>query len=190
MHLVTRILQGAVLTFGLFWGLSHDRDGSVGSSALPIVSDGMQGLHRAHGVQFRFGEPFTGVLRHAADGISVWTSFVDGRKDGKEIGRFADGSMAFERTWSAGLRQGTALFWWPDGTLKERTAYRDDLPEGLSERWFADGTPAQRFNYRSGQEEGPQMMWYEDGTIRAAYAVRNGRRYGTNGTKGCTTTED
>lgn len=189
MNVLIRTLQGAVLTLGLFWGVALGHSGS-GSEVLPVVSEEMEGFRRQQGVLFRFGQPLTGILLHSTDGTTVWTPYVDGRTHGMEIGRHADGTKAFERIWSEGLRQGTALFWWPDGTLREQTSYRDDIPEGLSERWFADGTPAQRFHYRDGQEEGLQMMWYEDGTIRAAYEVRSGRRYGTNGTKGCTTTTD
>ncbi len=130
-----------------------------------------------------------GIVVANIDDGTVWTPYVDGLRHGREIARFTDGSMKSDRKWIQGHREGEMRAWWPDGSIQEISHYEGDVLEGESKRWFADGQSASAFMYRAGQEDGSQIMWYEDGTIRANYVVIDGRRYGSNGTKGCTSTE-
>ena len=143
-------------------------------------------LRRVSGKLLLDAEPVTGIIVHRTDESVSWTPYRDGLRHGREISRYTDGGFKVDRRWNEGYRDGLTRAWWPDGTLKEASTYERDLLEGESRRWFSDGQLASDFTYVGGQEDGAQQMWYEDGTLRANYVVVDGRRYGSNGTKGCT----
>lgn len=154
--------------------------------AMAILDATDPGLSRVAGRLLLGAQPVTGLLISRTDEAVTWTPYREGLRHGREISRYWDGGFKVDRLWIKGKRDGQTRAWWPDGTLMERSAYTDDLLQGESRRWFADGQLASAFTYEKGQEEGAQQMWYEDGTLRANYVVVDGRRYGSNGTKGCT----
>ena len=190
-----------VLVIGLLWGLlfsacsdsSSSSPGSepVGSKEIVIPdvrilsTDSL--LHRKNGVLFLGDTAFSGMLVEVYDGGATKsrTPYFNGREQGVAWGWYPDGTKMFEREYNAGKREGMHYGWWENGTLKFKYQFRNDLNEGEAQDWFPDGRL-----YKDGRESGHQQMWNEDGSVQANYVVVKGRRYGSIGSKPCTSNVD
>lgn len=170
---------------GIFLGPDAG-SGAQEDPALPILEATNSALTREAGRLYLGSVLVTGIVLDRTDESTTWTPYQNGLRHGREVSRYSDGSLKLDRRWDEGHREGEVRAWWPDGTLQEVSTYVNDVLEGVSSRWFTDGQQASIFTYLHGREEGAQQMWYEDGTLRANYIVIDGRRYGSNGTKGCT----
>ena len=157
-------------------------------AALREVEAANAGLVLRHGVLIWFGVPFTGaVVDRDSTGSLVrsMTEYHAGLRDGSAQAWYANGQLAYERTYRRGKEEGEHRGWWPDGTPHFVYHYRDGLTEGTAREWFPSGLLYREFHYRAGQEEGSEQMWYADGKLRANYVVKHGRRFGLPGVKGC-----
>jgi len=157
------------------------------AASLDLVAIQSEDVSEKSRLLYLDGELLEGVLKNVGMfGDIVFTSYLNGLKHGLEHSFYEGGEPKHVRIWQDGKRNGIFASYWLDGSAKQISSYKNDILEGELEEWFVTGIKAREFSYELGKEEGRQVMWYEDGTIRANYVVRNGRRYGSIGTKGCT----
>ena len=144
-------------------------------------------LHRAGGLLYHAGQPFSGqfVERYDDGSMKSSTPYLEGRAHGIAKGWYAGGAKRYERLYRDGKKDGVHTGWWEGGQLQFVYHFKNDLHEGAAQAWYASGTRYRAFNYANGKEAGSQQMWNEDGTIKANYVVEDGRRYGLLGSKPC-----
>jgi hypothetical protein len=117
------------------------------------------------------------------------TSFVGSWFNGVEEGYhrkwYEDHSLAEERFFINGKKEGEHKGWWPSGKPKFQFTAYDDEYTGVFREWYASGVLGKEFHYTAGHEEGSQRLWWENGIVRANYVIRNGKKYGLIGLKTC-----
>ncbi len=144
-------------------------------------------LHRAGGILYYGGQPFSGRLveRYDDGATKSVMPYDEGKAHGLAQGWYPGGVSMYERLYEAGEKEGMHTGWWEDGRLKFVYHFKNDLHEGNAQTWFRDGALYRDFNYQNGKEAGQQRMWNEDRTIKANYVIKDGRRYGLLGSKPC-----
>jgi len=95
-----------------------------------------------------------------------------------------------ERSYLDGKKNGKQIAYWPNGNKRFEFRAVNDGYEGEMKEWSEDGKLFHLANFKNGQEDGVQKLWYENGKIRANYVIINGKRYGLLGTKNCKNVSD
>ena len=127
------------------------------------------------------------ILSYYENGIKSRTGYLNGRKEGKSVGFYRNGSNRFERTYRDGKKDGIHQGWFENSKLKFQYRFEDGLSIGNHKEWYSDGSLFKDLNYRDGRPFGAQRVWRSDGKMRANYVIReNGKRYGLMGIKRCT----
>lgn len=144
-------------------------------------------LYVEQGVTLFDSTPLTGaIVTRDADGRrTALAAYREGRRHGRSLAWYGDGSVRDIRRYRNGLKEGLQRGWWANGRLRFEHRYRRGLQQGIGRTWYADGQLFEQHRYRDGHEEGLQRLWFDDGRLRASYEVRDGRRYGWIGAKSC-----
>lgn len=112
------------------------------------VQDGLYSfMHATRWGDMLYVGRFVGGLRHG-----LWQVFN------------ADGSIAWEVTWSAGQWDGPAAAWWPSGGIKERGQYEAGAMTGTWSFWFPNGGLAATGSYETDRKAGEWSYFDEDGS--------------------------
>lgn len=156
--------------------------------AVIVKSDDAE-LQLVNGTLLYKNVPFTGTLFHydALNQTDNETQYVSGKKEGLELKKYTDQSIAEERHYKKGLKVGIHKGYWKNGEWKFEYHYKDGVYHGYFREWYPNGQMVKDFHYLNGKEEGAQRMWRSDGKIRANYVVKNGERFGLIGLKKCYT---
>ena len=161
----------------------------VGQESVLIKADDSN-LKLVNGVLFYKNVEFTGKMYHfdKLNQTHDTTSYVSGKKDGREIKKYKDQSVAQERFYHKGLKIGIHKGNWENGTPKFEYHYnKNGVYHGDFKEWYSNGQLVKEFHYINGKEDGTQKMWQPDGKIRANYVVKDGERFGLIGLKKCFT---
>lgn len=89
--------------------------------------------------------------------------FVGGLRDGRWQVFNADGSIAWETTWSGGVWDGPATTRWPGGAIKEEGQYVAGAMTGTWSFWFPKGRLAASGSYETDRKVGVWSYFDEDG---------------------------
>ncbi len=156
--------------------------------AVVVKSDDKE-LQLVNGTLVHKDVPFTGTLYHydALNKTDNETQYVSGKKEGVEIKKYSDQTLAEERHYKQGLKVGIHKGYWQNGDKKFEYHYKKGVYDGSFKEWYSNGQLVKDFHYRNGKEDGAQKMWRSDGKIRANYVVKNGERFGLIGLKKCYT---
>jgi hypothetical protein len=117
-------------------------------------------------------------------------SYWGGLEEGVHKKWYPNKQLAEHRYFHLGKKVGKHVGFWEDGTPKFEYHFIDGELQGVCNEWYQKGQPYKVMHYKNGYEEGSQKMWWENGVIRANYVVKQGRRYGLIGLKLCMTPKD
>jgi antitoxin component YwqK of YwqJK toxin-antitoxin module len=138
-------------------------------------------------------QPFTGML-FKLDSLSRDSLFIEHYLLGYKHGRFKrfypNNQLFEERSYRMGKKEGRHLGYWENGNLAFEYHLENDEYHGSLKAWNANGQIIKFLRYERGQEVGRQQLWYDDGAVRTNYIIKNNRRYGLLGTKNCTNVSD
>lgn len=130
--------------------------------------------------------PFTGTVISTQGNDTLYCcAYKNGKQEGIEVVKYANGTTAEKRLYDNGRKQGLHEAWYPNGAMKFAYHYKNDMYEGNVKEWMENGQLIRDFNYKDGHENGKQRLWYADGKLLANYEVKNGRKYGLTGVKSC-----
>lgn len=143
-------------------------------------------------VVFLNDKPFSGYLYDLYPNKD--TLCVEGYSNGKLSGHFRkwypNKQLMEDRWYVDGAKNGKQIGYWDNGNKRFDFIAQNDAYEGELKEWDNKGRLSHWGNFKNGQEEGAQKMWYDTGKIRANYVIRNGKRYGLLGTKNCKNVSD
>lgn len=139
------------------------------------------------------GGPFTGKV-FKLDSLSEDTLFIENYKSGLQHGSFKrfypNHHMFEEREYRMGNKEGKHLGYWDNGRLAFEYILREDVYHGNLRAWNRAGQIIKSLHYSHGQQIGHQQLWDDNGAIRTNYVIKNNRRYGLLGTKNCVNVSD
>ncbi len=116
------------------------------------------------------------------------TSYINGRKHGKEVKKYFNDSLAELRMYNRGVKVGIHKGWWPNGNKKFEFYFNEKgFYHGSLKEWYVNGKLLKSFNYKDGKEQGSQKIWKQNGKIATNYVADDGERYGLIGLKKCYT---
>ena len=116
------------------------------------------------------------------------TKYCRGKKNGKEIVKYENNTVAEERFYTKGVKTGIHRGWWRNGLQKFEYHFNaSGIYNGKVKEWYFNGQKASIFNFVNGKEDGCQRSWGFNGEIKANYSVKDGQRYGMIGRKECYT---
>ena len=98
------------------------------------------------------------------NGMSLETFYKDGLKHGKEVYKYASGSIASEAYYSKGLLQGKLREWKEDGQLLQELTYKNNLEHGMALTWNGKGQLSSEIMMKKGRPSGKYII-YKDGVI-------------------------
>lgn len=153
---------------------------------------------------FRMGQPEGAhILYHPNGKESYHVNYVHGKKEGKELFLFDDGTLLGEGEYRAGKHQGKhelrypngqqAVFaiydesgvllepireYYEDGKLKAQYSIAEGTYNGSYQQWYSNGQLSKNYNYVKGKFEGVQNEYYEDGTPKVVSHFTHGKREG------------
>lgn len=97
-----------------------------------------------------------------------------GRKEGRWVWKWEDGSLREERHYSDGVLDGTVTAWYEDGRKQSAEEYEKGKRVGIWRYWHRNGQLAAQEEYRAGEPHGLWQMWHEDGTKAMQGEYREG----------------
>lgn len=153
--------------------------GSIPTRLEPVSLTALD-LRPLEGRFFFDGEPYTGVaeLRFPNGERRELVAFRRGRREGRRVRWFVDGTMAYRGYFRDGKPEGRSETWWRSGTKRSESRYRDGVTHGVQRRWYANGALFKELRYVNGRERGLQRAWRRNGKLFANYEARDGRVYG------------
>lgn len=95
------------------------------------------------------------------------------------------GNLMSETTFRDGRKVGRFVSFWPDGSPRVRTLYNGDVIEGEYRSWHPNGRLAELRRYSGGHPAGLQQAWTDLGELFLNFEVRNGRHYGLINSRPC-----
>lgn len=139
------------------------------------------------------GVPFTGKV-FKLDSLSGDTLFIENYQLGLKHGsfkRFYPNHLLFEkREYRMGQKQGKHLGYWDNGKLAFEYPLKEGVYHGNLKAWNRAGQIIKSLHYSHGQQVGHQQLWDDNGAIKTNYVIKNNRRYGLLGTKNCVNVSD
>ncbi len=149
-------------------------------------------LRAGEGLFYYKGKAFSGIAaEYDLNGNMLSSeSFINGKRSGKWIKYYPDGSKSFEANYINGKKEGVALAWWSNGNLKSKSNFTNGVANGRQEQWYRSGARFKVFNLEDGLEVGLQQSWRENGKLYNNYEARNGRIFGLKRAKLCYTLDD
>jgi|TARA_B000000475_G_C15959623_1_gene432378 antitoxin component YwqK of YwqJK toxin-antitoxin module len=110
----------------------------------------------------------TGVLEN---GMTLEVFYKDGLKHGKEVYKFASGSIASEANYLKGLLQGKLTEWDENGQIIQVINFKDNLEHGKATTWDENGQLASEIMMKEGRPKGKYII-YKNG-IKAKEGIAN-----------------
>ncbi|MCF2875037.1 MULTISPECIES: toxin-antitoxin system YwqK family antitoxin [unclassified Tenacibaculum] len=141
-----------------------------------------------NGVLFYKGVPFSGTIisYNEVNKTNDSAQYLNGKKEGEELKKYLNGSLAEQRFYEKGLKSGIHKAWWENGNQKFIYHFNTKGEyNGNVKIWYKNGQLYKDFNYKEGKESGSQKMWQGDGKLRANFVTKNGERFGLIGLKKC-----
>ena len=143
-------------------------------------------LVQQHGALHYAGRPFTGTLIDDSDGRYVQhVPYRLGLRHGNARAYYADGTLAYDRTFAFGLREGVHSGFWPGGQVQFVYRYAHDVFDGEQVAYYKNGVRSELRHFQGGREEGRQQIWDGQARLTTNYIVKEGRRYGIVGRSDC-----
>ena len=117
---------------------------------------------------------------------SVWTyfddkgvliskeSYVNGKKNGKEMVFFPDGVISEERIFKMGIQDGPFKLYFDKQSVKGEGTYLNGQMEGKNAYYFPNGIAAATGYYKNGFKNGPWIYRTSDGKIKERELYKNG----------------
>ena len=149
-------------------------------------------LNAGQGLVYYMGKPFSGtsVARYANGRNSITIDYDLGKKDGKHLKWFDDGTLSYEAHYKTGKLHGAVKTWWRSGTLRSQGNYSLGKVDGTQRQWYKSGALFKQLNYTMGLQEGMQKAWRQNGKIYNNYEAKNGRIFGLKRANLCYQLED
>ncbi|WP_010522516.1 toxin-antitoxin system YwqK family antitoxin [Aquimarina agarivorans] len=144
-------------------------------------------LALVNGLMLYKDKPYSGILISKIDTLITYKStYVEGKKDGKEEKFFFNGDLAASKFYANGKKQGIHRSWWNKKQLKSEYQFnKKGKYHGVVREWYGNGQLLKEYHYVNGEEVGTQKMWDPKGRIIANYSVIDGERYGLVEYKKC-----
>lgn len=172
--------------------LAYSCEGLNSSASLVINSEDSR-ITNLKGLILLDGLPFTGTLiksqENSSDTIFI-RNYSKGYKNGIFKRFYANNFLQEQRQYVMGKKNGKHIGYWDNGKLAFEYLLEDDVYNGNQRDWNRDGQMIKSLNYIDGQQEGLQQIWDDNGIIRTNYVIKNNRRYGLLGTKNCVNVSD
>ena len=133
-----------------------------------------------NGIYVYQDKPFTGTLHEASkpSQLKRITQFRDGKKHGKQIKYYPNGSIYSIRDYTEGEKSGTHTGFWNNGQKKFSYSFKNGVAHGTQYEWYENGKPLREQNYINGKEDGSQKAWRTTGKLSVNYLVKNNQVYG------------
>jgi len=95
------------------------------------------------------------------------------------------GALLSQTSYRDGRKIGRHVSFWPNGSKRVEALYNGDVIEGEYRAWHANGQLAELKHYAQGHEVGRQQAWTDQGELFLNFDARNGRHYGLVNSKPC-----
>ena len=153
-----------------------------------VIESSNSDLKLINGVLLYKNKTFSGTITQFNEVNKTHNSakYFNGKKEGEELKKYENGSVAEQRFYTKGSKSGIHKSWWQNGQQKFEYHFNSKGEyNGNVKEWYPNGQVYRDFNYIRGKEAGSQRMWQPNGKIRANYVTKNGERFGLIGLKKC-----
>lgn len=181
-----------ILLIGLTACKQKPADQNIASDTPPYVLKDILVSKPSEGLMYFKGHLFTGyaVTFHNHDFFNSKTSYINGKKDGKDQKWFDDGSLSYEANYINGHLHGKVTSWWRNGHKRSESNYVNGMAQGVQMQWYKSGLKFKKITLVDGKEEGIQQSWRENGKIYNNYEAKDGRIFGLKRSKLCYELDD
>jgi antitoxin component YwqK of YwqJK toxin-antitoxin module len=139
------------------------------------------------GLIFYENKVFTGdVITFSADNDTIELCTIKrGKRHGKLVRWYPDGSVKEERYFKDNRRDGFHQKWYPTGVKAFEYRFKNGVYVDTLKEWYPNGQLYLLSHNKNGQPSGRQKAWRENGELYLNYDVVYGRKYGNAGIKHC-----
>jgi antitoxin component YwqK of YwqJK toxin-antitoxin module len=92
-------------------------------------------------------------------------NWVDGKRQGEQIGYYESGEVEYKRNWVDNLKQGEEINYYKSGEVKYKTNWVDDLLQGEGINYYKSGEVESKITYVDGLAQGEQIGYYQSGEV-------------------------
>jgi antitoxin component YwqK of YwqJK toxin-antitoxin module len=131
-------------------------------------------------VVFYKGSPFSGkvVCYYENDKLQSETFYKEGKRDGKWVEYFKDGTVADIVNYKNGYLNGLYESYYENGQLNYRMTFINNKLDGVYEDYYPDGKKEEIRSYKVGLKEGDWMGYFSNGKLEYKESFTNDLRDG------------
>jgi antitoxin component YwqK of YwqJK toxin-antitoxin module len=100
--------------------------------------------------------------------------FVKGKREGKSLSFYADGTIAKEVNYKSDLLQGPWREFYPSGSKKAEMVYNNGIRDGWCIIYYENGQTQIEGKYLNDREDGPWSFFAEDGKLKFKLEYQKG----------------
>jgi antitoxin component YwqK of YwqJK toxin-antitoxin module len=106
--------------------------------------------------------------------IATSTIYIDGKKEGKALSFFENGSLECMHQYVGGVFHGLQKSYYLSGKLKSEIPYKRGILDGIVKLYYDNGSMRREISFRDGKRFGPDCEWDADGVLVFALEYENG----------------
>ena len=113
-----------------------------------------------------------------SDSVLHKLNWVDGKRQGEQIGYYESGEVEYKRNWVDDLLQGEGIYYYESGEVKSKVNWVDNLKQGEGIGYYESGEVEYKVNLVDGLAQGEQIGYYESGEVEFKRNWVDGKRQG------------
>ena len=181
--LMKKIIASLFLTGLVFVSGAAYADDNIEADKSVILTDAEDLVFKTENgeeiVYDKEGHPYYGaIILPDEENRKTTYMYVDGKKHGVAISRFANGKIELETTYANGKKNGDEILFFFNNKPKYRKTYKDNLLDGEEFLYYQDGQIKQTNHYKNGKLNGAVTYFNKNGEVTKTESYKDGKLNG------------